>query len=325
MLEGGQKSLYRLRSQSWAAVQSALAKLLEQEEKVRRLNMPAVNAFYWYAEALSLAANEPDNSSPLRIIDRETIRLLDVDLVDEFVRDPTDEIIRDNLAIELRLLVAGIGSIPNMAPYTIPELKAILQGEGRFYDDSILLLTLRRAMEAPGGIEYASLMLRTLPPGNAPADLKDRYWWDDALILAGTLQLVWRFFPILDQAEQEAVLQHYLYRSLVLGAPVRLWVQEALSKATDETALSGMYALFTKALLESQESVPLDREATKGKNLADIYREYLVKVYNEDISALAQEKFISDFYQNAASASIYALWLREAVNIFAHLKKGNFI
>lgn len=324
MVEGGQKSIYRLSLQSWKKVQAVLARLLERRGEVAALNLPLTEVFYQYVTALSVRANEPDDGSPLFTIDREIIRLLEVDMVEEFLRDPTDDIIRDNLSIELRLLACAINSAQGITPYTLDEFKAVLLGEVGFYNDSIFLFTLRHAMESAGGQEYASLLVSTLPLANAPLDLEDRYWWDETLLLATSLHLIWRFFPTLGLAKQEALLQHYFYRSLVIGVPVRRWLQEALG-VTGEELLAEINKSFIEFLKDSYESVPLNIEATAGKNLADVYREYLPKVYNEGIGILVQEKFITDMYKGSSVGEVCLSWLREALNIFFHLKREDIV
>ncbi|MBI5729275.1 MAG: hypothetical protein HY983_03505 [Candidatus Magasanikbacteria bacterium] len=325
MLQGGKKSIFRLYAQPWKNVQGALATLLQAEPQVASLNLPNTEVFYQHVKALSARANETDDNSPLFIIDREIIRSLETDMVEEFLKDPTDVVIRDNLSIELRLLAYATNTVANITPYTLEEFKTVLGGEAEYYNDSIFLATLRHAMESEDGKDYAAFILGTLPPGNAPDDIEDLYWWDDALLLATTLQLIWRFFPALTSAEQEVIVQHYFYRSLVVGVPARRWIGEALESVEDEARLTEMYALFIQALNENKESVPLNKDAAAGKKLADIYREYLARVYNEEIGILAQEKFIADFYQGSSVSPVYVGWLREALTVFSHLKKEDFV
>lgn len=324
MLQGGQKSLYQIYSQNWEAVQAALKRLVSERARLMGLNMQGTEKFYQQVDALVARATAPSSGAPLAAIDREIMRSLEVDMVEEFLRDPTDRIIRDNLSIELALLTAATNAISGITPFTFEELQAILQGDGTFYDDHIFLYTIRDAMGI-GDVKYARLMLATLPRAAAPADLEDRYWWDDALILAVSLQMVWYFFPVLDTAEQIALLQHYFYRSLVIGAPVRKKMQDALNLMTDADTLSALYAIFTKAVLDSDESVPLDKEATEGKDFNEVCKEYQAKVYTEEMSVLEQEKFMAELYANKKIDEVYIVWLREALSIFFHLKRQDIV
>lgn len=325
MLQGGQKSLYRIYSQSWSSVQGALTRLVKERARLMSLNIPGTEKFYQYVDALLARATASSVGSPLLAIDQEIIRSLDIEMVEEFLRNPSDAVIGDNLSIELALLTAATNAISSgIVPYTIDEFKAILQGEGSFYNDHIFLYTLRNAI-ATSDMEFANLLVTTLPPARFPDDLADNYWWDDALILATTLHLIWYFFSALGPGKQEALLQHYLYRSLIVGVPVRQKLADALNVMADIDTLSTLYNIFIKAMLGSDESVPLDKEAAAGKKLADIYKEYLTKVYTEEISVLAQEKFIAELYAGNSVEDWYIAWLREALSIFFHLKKQDII
>lgn len=325
MLEGGPKSLYRIYSQSWESVQGALARLALERARLKGLNIAGVDKFYQQVDALAAWTTKRSADSPFLAVDREIVRSLEVEMVEEFLRDPADAVIGDNLSIELSLLTAATNAIFDITPYTIEELRSVLQGEGSFYDDRIFLYTLRDAMAA-GNAEYATLMVGTLPPApaGAPFDFEDRYWWDDALVLAVTLHLIWHFFPALGPGKQAALLQHYLYRSLVVGVPVRQKLQDALKVMDSADTLSVLYKILTKAVLENGESVPLNRGASAGKKLADIYKEYLAKVYTEEMSVLAQEKFMAELYAGGAD-EVYLVWLREALSIFFHLKRQDIV
>lgn len=324
MIEGGQKNLYVLCEQPWAKVQGALAMLVKEKSRLESLNLPTLEKMFVQISALSARVNATNANEPLLVVDRNIVRLLEVAMVEEFLKEPTDQIIRDNLSIELLYLSATIGALPGITPYTVEEFKMVLQGEGSIYNDQIFLSTLRSAATTDN-IEYAKLLIGTLPPAKADIDSEDVFWWDGGLVLAASLQMIWHFFPAFDLAEQEALLQHYFYRGLVVGVPVRSYLEKAFSNAADGDALAALHKLCIDSLMTNEEVVPLNRTVEEWKKLGDVYREYLPKVYNEDIGILAQEKFIKNLYQGTVVQESYFSWLREALNIFFHLKREDLI
>lgn len=319
----GQHKLYDFRKQSLPEVQEALSDLLKVKNDLRAKGVTGIEKIYAYTEAIYTVANRKESDDPLEIIDKEIINFLDIDVIRQFIDNPQDSENREGMSIQLAMVASATNSLKTGAnPYTKDELKAILKGEGSFYNDLVFINTLRQIMTQGSDEEIAQMFLHSLPAITAPEDIQRLYFWDEAVMFCVLLQTIWTLFASLNPESQKFLLQNYFYISIVAGVPVCFWLQEFLS---DNPDFEKLVIVFIRNLDENHESVPMSSSDENGKLLPDLLKEFISKVYGAEIAVLEQEKFIGSFYTGQANGEIYAFWLREALTVVLHIRRGDII
>lgn len=317
----GSHQFYDFRRGSWSEVKTALDNLVKAKEKIIGQTSAALK-LYEYAEPIIALANSKSFAGAADIADREAMCFLDVDLAAEFLADPTDAGNGDALSLELAFIAAAVGVAKNVVPYDDRELGLVLDGDDRFYNDLIFAGTLGSLIGRTGGEKIAARLARSLPLIKPKEDIKQTYFWVDAFIFSLMLQAAWSHFKNLEAGDRQFLLQNYFYLGIVLGVPVRWWISELLRNKSDED-YNILSREIAKNLEASHESVPLSDGDITGRPLADLVREFMPKIQPTGVIELELGSMVDKFYKNQVDEAFFSSWLREAVSILLHLKKGD--
>ncbi len=316
----GQRKLYDFRMQSLSEVQAVLTSLLNERKRLEATGIATFGKMYKYIEPLHAIAMMGDSKdAPLLIVDQFLLTFLDADLVKEVLLHPDDADLRNALAIQLGFIAAGTNNIPNIDSYTDEELKLIFKGDGSFYDEAVFVYTLREMVSGQPDSSIISALFATLRPVTELDDIEAKYFWDDAFVLSMMLHVIWKNIGVLSNLEQQTLLQNYFYRAIVAGVPVRVWLAEA-AEERPETMIQ-----WSQMLSRSREHVPTNTRERTGEAFSSLVNRYLAEVLGEQISTLAQEKFLKTVYQNQPNKEVYSVWLREALVIVYHVKNGDLL
>lgn len=320
----GQHKIYDFRKQTLQDVRDVLLGLIEIKDEIVSKDIVGINKIFQYAEAINASASKENTDDTLEmIIDKEVIRFLDAGIIAQFIADPNDDENREAMSIQLAMVATATHSLKlDIPPYTKDELRAIFKGEGSFYNDLNFVSTLRHILSEGTDGEIGELLLHSLPSIENSEDVAMTFLWDEAVIFSMILQTVWSLLPVLNGESQKFLIQNYFYFSTVIGVPVRIWIQDFLNNAED---FGKATTALVRSLDENNESVPLNDEDETGKSLVNIFKEYVSKVYGEQIAALEQEKFIEGIYPEQKDSNVYSPWLRETLNIVQHLRKGDIL
>ncbi len=317
----GQRKFYDFRMQSLSEVQTALTKLLNERARVEALKLPvAIEKFYQYAGSLQqLSMAGEDKNQPLLLVDQFILTYFDPELVDAFLQTPTDVELYTALSFQLGYLSAATNRTPNLKSYTDEEMKEILRGEGSYYDETVFLHTLREIIEGSPDQSVVAALLATLPPVRDMADVDSVYFWDEALLLGMMLHTVWKHAGLLKSQDQQKLMQNYFYRAIVAGVPVRVWLTEVVEEKSD------IMLQWSQMLSRNREHVITNTSEQTGEPFADVIRRYLAAVLSEEISTLAQEKFLKDLYGSQPNKDVYSVWMREALSVVYHIKNQDLL
>lgn len=283
-----------------------------------------VPKMYEHIESIQTRIDNRRDNDALSLMDRAAIAWIDRPLVQNFLQHPEDKVIRDELSTELLLIRSSLGPMPDIEPYTPEELDRVDAGAGatdELVQSVILANTFRYAVVAPRGHIYAPFCMRQLAFGIPPNNI-EAFDWQSGFLFALLLRTTWMLFRILAVEHQTLLLQKYFFVSVAAGAPLRFIFRDFVeSGAVGEKDQRLQRIIF--ALEQSQEIVPFTIQTGEGKVFALVYKNYLARTKEKALDGFTQEQFISDIYGTQAGRDSYIRWLREALNIVLHLKKGD--
>ena len=290
-----------------------------------RVKGPIMERLYRYVFAIYEEALRQPPSDSLVIAHRELIRFLDADLLTDFLKNPDDKPTRDILSSQLALIGVATTPVSNVEPYDTVELQKAIKGESGIYNDIALLSTLHRVLHGNDEAlqSYYSLLFGLLP-AIRPDDLFQNYSWEEAFMYAVLLQAVWSGFPGLTPERQQFLLQNYYYQAIVVGVPVRSYLQAFITGNPKAKPVDQMM-LLERLLDANREAVPTKTAGAESKLFVDVLREYMAALYGGEVSTLAQEKTVEDFYRGQSNAEVYTGWLRESLNIIYHLQRHDLV
>ncbi len=309
-------------------VKEALFDVLVGKDQLTAGGNQAIIKLYAYAQPIAVVAEQ--NNPPDRLLQsqHELIRYLDPGAMANFILTPENKLNRDVLATQLVMVAAAVTDVIAIKPYSLEELKRIFKGENQLYDDGLFINTLRSSLEGgPNAAEIGRLVVASLPVAVAPEPGEEAavMWWDHAFVQAVMLHAAWKQFPLLPPAQQQFLLQNYFYAGVVAGFGVKSVVIEFLASQNNAKSLAGATAAMVHALANNQEVVPLSVSESDGEFFNELLKKYLASVLSAEIETLAQEKFLESIYRNQASAAAYTGWLREALSLAFHIKKGDIV
>lgn len=328
MLHPGTQPLIAFRTTPWTDVRAVLRDAVQQSEKIAAALGPGVNTdkFLERLKALQRFAENTPTGNPLIVADTEILHLLEVEIVRAFLANPADADLNEYVAGETLLLTAATATAPTAIPtYFQDEFTDIIQGKGQdFYNNIVFTATLRSYLDTRDDINeetLGTLLLTALPTVENSSLLVQPYQWDGALIVVLMLQVLWKTLAFLPRARQQSIIQNFFYTSIVLGVPVRLWLKEALELSRADGAFDDLTRAFIFSFENSQEMLADNNGELQPFNA--LVKDYLGKVYNEQIDVLAQEQYLVSFYKDEKKNSYPVAWLREALNIILHIRKGD--
>lgn len=220
-----------------------------------------------------------------------------------------------DIAEQMLYVAATFGVEPDLVPYSPAEINDFITNANSEVEviPPLLANTIGHAMmvDMP---EYTVIM--RLLPTEPQTTLSELFAWEDAFILGINLHLAWSFFPTASERDRIFILQHYLYRAIVLGVPVQTWLRQTFS----EPIAGPVATQYVQALLGSFELVPMNTNANLQKKLSEVTRDFISTVVREAIPTLAQEKFLKNWYDTSSKGEVYRAWLRSTLGIVYKLQ-----
>lgn len=220
-----------------------------------------------------------------------------------------------DVAEQMLYVAATFGVEPDITPYTPAEINDFISNPESEVDivPPLMAHTIGHAImiDVP---EYTVIM--RLLPTEPQTTLEELFSWEDAFILGISLHLAWSYFPTASERDRIFMLQHYVYRAVVLGVPVSTWLTQTFTQA-----ISGAIATqYVQALMSSAELIPLNTAANLNKKMSEVTKEFISTVVREPIPTLAQEKFLKNWYDTSTVGEVYRAWLRSTLSIVYKLQ-----
>ena len=218
------------------------------------------------------------------------------------------------IALQLLFVSAALVIEPAAMPYEADEITEILKTDSKIELDP-LLLAATFGKQIITGEAGRSILLRLLPMETDMATT-ELFRWEDAFLNAIGIHLAWSLFASATDRDRGYILQHYTYRGIVCGVPVRSWLAAAYNVKTSQISSTQ----FVQALLSSIELVPLNAGLIETKKLSDITHEFISVAVRETIPTLAQEKYLTTWYDSSPEGQIFRGWLRDTLTIVYKLQ-----
>lgn len=238
------------------------------------------------------------------------------------------ELLADNLeflAHDLILIMAAYGLVVGFGAYDPEKVVTFLKGEIKEIDPVLLLRTLRDASfgEAEArDITLAALgFLEILPI----VDFLEMTWVD-ALNLTAILTFVFKRFDHLDDLQQKFLLNFHLYRAMVLGLPVRNYLQVELLRAPGIIQYLNLNKSFLSMLDGNmEEAIIYPAAPLKMKRIADIFKDYAST--GDSLDPKVQDGFVKKVCSITPppQPDFCAGWLKEILDIYVRLKQAQLV
>ena len=223
----------------------------------------------------------------------------------------------------LLLIVTAIGSSEVLPLYTLVEIKAILNGERREYDESQLLFTLREAVfneeEAHDLVKVVVELL--INQADAWQEMETK------IILRYTilLEIVFRRFGRLAGVYQKALLRLYFYRSIVLGTPVRQYLSQTLAATANVVGYITEVKNYLDYLGQNVELVPAVKAGAveQEKLLPEFFQD--IRSQTKATTSKEIKQYSDNIYRGWESQGRHGEWLNEACDIYFKLEQASLI
>jgi len=320
----GQNQFYAFRMQEFDKLREAISVLLNKKEALVTAGIPAAEKACEYAVELQKILASEDKKNILNTAEKELVRFLDADIIAQFIATPEDETAKENLYYQLALVSSATGNMPGVSPFTKKELSDALEKGGDAYDDTSFLITLNSLMGQTDDAEVGKMLADSLPAVSSQEDLLKLYFWNEALMFASVLHIIWASYQNLDPAIRSFLLRNYFYSAIVMGVPVRFLLQNYL-KNKGETDLNIAIDAILKDLDKNSESIPLGIEDEEGVAFTVFLKQTISNVHSGEVETLESERFLDEMYSDEEDAEFYTVWAREVLLIILHLRKGDIL
>lgn len=314
----GAQKIHSFFSQPVDQVILALNELASNKDRLE-LFTPNSKGMYEVAAALAAQGKDFGQVGLLGKIDRSLISSISISLIKGFIANPGDKDLLESLSSQIFIIAAATDNLPGalqeIKPYDDEEMGMILEGRLSYYDDILFVYTLRQIVTGAISSSYIFKFLNSLPSAPTAEEYEEnKYFWLDALIESMILQAAWAYYLDMSAVDRKFLLQNYLYHSLVVGVPVEDRIRATLQDL-DAQEFNKECDSIIKLLDYSLEFVPHTAEAVSGVKISEIIHEFLPLIYQEKIQTFAQEKFITDFYQNEKNSAPLQGWLRDLLRL----------
>ncbi|MBP9695165.1 MAG: hypothetical protein KBD73_02035 [Candidatus Magasanikbacteria bacterium] len=159
---------------------------------------------------------ESQNENPEWELDYSLIRLIDFDVLQQFINKSTDKSLEESAVFQLRLLAAATGLVDNLMSYNIDVLFGIFNGKIADYDPARYLYTLRQAIRHEEHHDIALQAFILLGKIDKHTSLSLLEVTERLLVL----RVIWNEFPNMPDEARIYFLEHWFYSSIILGVPV---------------------------------------------------------------------------------------------------------
>ncbi|MCX6780180.1 MAG: hypothetical protein NT034_03305 [Candidatus Magasanikbacteria bacterium] len=318
----GPQKIQTFFSQPIESVVLALNELVSGKDRLELFTPNSKGMF----EVASVLARQEKNFGQLSLlgkIDRSLVSLISVDLIKDFISNPSDKELLESLSSQIFLIAAATDNLPaslkEIKPYDDDEMGLVLEGRLSYYDDILFVFTLRQIITSATSSSHIFKLLNSLPAAPSEEEFEEnKFYWLDALIGSLILQAAWAYFLDLSTNDRRFLLQNYLYHSMVVGVPVEDRFKNAYQDLEGQEynlECDGVIKLLDYNL----ELIPHTAQAVSGAKVSEVIHEFLPLVFEEKIQTFAQEKFITDFYQNEKDTQFMQGWLRDLLHLVLSL------
>jgi len=320
-------NLFFFRLEQWPQVKESLVLLSEQKNILLQNPDPVVTKMFEYLDQVILGGKIYDEKNIFELIDISTLSFLSPALIKEFVKNPSNQVLRDRLSVQASLVSAAtLNLLEPLTPYNYDELANILiDGNKKMYSDLDFVYTLRFLLELNEPDDRVAAVFTSLTPLDPDETEFPLYYWNESLVFSLLLQLVWKNFFLLPEQQQEFLLKNYLFSAIVAGVPVDYWIKQIVSSEIDGLDNDHINGVFVKAVENNLENIPINTVTFKSRKAMDILSEYVGKVYSGDIKTLVQEKFIQDIYKGQLEEKKFSFWLRNLLQLYYNLRTGEYL
>jgi hypothetical protein len=219
-------------------------------------------------------------------------------------------------------VVTGVGQAA-VKPYSVAELSALYGGQKANYHPHRLIRTMVDSMNSDSWKEVATILLTGL-------NSEERYGqtvfeWEEALLLNLTLHFVYNRFYALSEEQQDFLLENYFYRAVVVGAPAREKISEALYYTLNMVDYIYLNMLFYNALERNSERVSTNIASGTDTILGLLFNKFLNFNKSQTSGGFEFNQYISNIYQSQPGRDAYIFWLEECFFVFLHLSRADLI
>lgn len=312
------KNLYNFCAQNWDEVVSLLKKVADQQAENIATGVPVMVKFYQYFNDIFKIVNRSKVASPLGNV---VLKMIPVNLLKNFVDNPTDKANNDELSIKIMLASAALSEQPSLRFYTILEMQRIVSGDFAYYNDLAMAYSLNRLYFGLVAVEEKMENLAILMDylhNNGGVEMQTSIDWEAAVLFTMILQIVWTNFLFFTPEMQQLILKNYFFLAIVAGVPVKSLLAKYINASTEEERLV-KEKFFFDCLQTSLENIPLDTSCTEWKKMMDVVKNYSVRLQGKQSSGFDQEEFVKGFYEGQEGRDAFRGWLRELLNIMFHL------
>ncbi len=324
MLENAPQPIYAYIFQTWEQTREAILELQKNKGQIiKSLGEPAKKMFTYFS-AVYYLANKNSTDGFYAKLNQQIINLLDLADVEALIDNPNSQEALANLSIQLVFINAGLNNLENITPYDKEELTNIVSGTFKHYEDIVLVYTLRQALDNQDTGQVAKIILPWLYSERADNSPKE-YDWPEVFIYALTLDVVWQAFQFLSEREQEFLLQSYYYQAIVCDVPLREIFRHIFTNIILTTVSKDKQAkMFVKAFEKNDEMIVINFTTQETKQFNILLNNFYALAGSNLGGGFSQEKYINEIFANQSGRAIYSAWLREALNIIVHIKKGDY-
>jgi len=225
------------------------------------------------------------------------------------------------LLLNINTVCGIISPIPQ--PYAMEEVEQIFFNGLNGYNNLRFSKTLIESAKDENWQTVASLITGYL---KSPAFLeKNKYNWDEALVLVLFLHLVYSRFERMPPEVQQTLLATSAFCGLTAGAPVEEGVKEALYQTRDVVEYSFSCWLFSEGLRLNYENIPGDTKGESHVLFSDLLPRYHASASEPDESGFKQTNFIEQFYSGQLNREYFISWMKKYFSLFYHLKNGDIV
>ncbi|PIZ94601.1 MAG: hypothetical protein COX81_03120 [Candidatus Magasanikbacteria bacterium CG_4_10_14_0_2_um_filter_37_12] len=323
MIETTSQPIHFFRQHDWNEVFPVIRKLADF---VVRAEMSEIEGIGGYALKLADYITDRDEKDSIWLQDKEILSFLQIDLVEQFITNPNDENIKNILLQQLEYLsVATSNELHQLDLYYTDDIKKILSGQMPGYSVLSFIYTLRQAMIGFDTIPYISVLAPFLEITSVQEQAS--YDWTDALMINMILRVAWGdgFYRSADAYIQISLMESYLYKSIVLGIPVRQKLEEYLHNAIDLVDFVFYSDFLLDLVNHNRENIPLDVSGTKFLPVLDLVKNFESNSGTDVLDGYKLQKFVDSMYADQVGREKYKNWLREFMYIVTRIKRASLV
>ncbi|HAZ28861.1 MAG TPA: hypothetical protein DCY48_03760 [Candidatus Magasanikbacteria bacterium] len=316
------KNIYEFVVHPWRTVEKQILALRDFDWN--KLPQTAqYETLHTYAELLAGYVEHPPLADPSWKLDKAVIGLIDPARIEQFFHTPEDAAIVNDVLFQLKHTIAVTVTDGTEELYRVSRMEKIFLGQVAEYDTASFVYSLRQGLNADDLPAYRAMIIPYLQIEDIQR--RKQFTWLEALIFILLLQMVWHRFRTLIDAEQEFLLQRYVYRSIVLGIPVRDAITDALYESPSWFDYVSLDDFYHRVIENNQERIPLSLTEEKEVLLPAVMKMYYAKAGDKDADPLMQNTFAKEIYQDMPGHGAFEVWLVEVLYIVTHLRHGSLI